>query len=117
LFAIYLSLVDGELGKPPVRFESDALRSLHALQRAGDGEGLAAQHFQLGARAEIVRRFFRPAEAGVRQAAEVIAARVAAAAGNRGGQQLVRPAVIAGKVGMHAASVQLIEQRVLGERR
>jgi hypothetical protein len=107
--------VNRQFGDPPTPFEGDAVGSLHAFQRAGHRVRLAAEHFQLGARLVIVGGFFRSAQTRVGQAAEVIAPRIAAAAGDGGGQQLVGAAVVAGEVGMYAPPIQLIQQRVLAE--
>jgi hypothetical protein len=67
-----------------MRFQCEAIRPLHAFERASDRERLAAEHFQLGPQLEVVGRVFRPPEPRIGQAAEVIAARVAAAAGDGG---------------------------------
>jgi hypothetical protein len=107
--------VNGQLGNSPLGLQGDAFRALHPFQGAGDREGLAAERFELGAHAEVVSRIFRPAETRIGQAAEIVAPRIAAATGDGGGQELVSAAVVAGKVGVHAPPVQLVEQRVLRE--
>jgi hypothetical protein len=86
LLAVDLGLVDRQLGEPPMRLKGNPIGALNAFQRTGDREGLAAEHFQFGTQLEVVGRFFRPAEARVGQAAEVVAAGVAAAASDGGGQ-------------------------------
>jgi hypothetical protein len=107
--------VDGELGQATLRFQCETVSALHSLQGTGDREWLAAEHFQLGAQFEVVGRVFRPAKSRISQAAEVIAARVAAAAGDGGGQELMGAPIVAGEVGMHPPPIQLIQQRVLGD--
>jgi len=107
--------VNRQLGATSLSLEGQAFGALHALERAGDRIRLAAEHFQLGARLVVVGGIFRAAQAGIRQAAEVIAPRVAAAARDGGREQLVSAAIVAGEIGVDALPVQVIEQRVLRE--
>jgi len=107
-----LFVVNLQAGQPPLRFQSDPVRPLHALERAGHRIRIAAEEFQFSALMEIGFRFIRPAEPGIRQAAEVVGSRITAAAGNGRIEQAMCLAVIAGKVGVHPAAVKLF-QRVL----
>ena len=102
-----------QLRHAALRLQGEAIRPLHALQRAGHRERLAAENFQLGADPEIVGGFFRPPEPRIGQAAEIVAPRIAAAAGDRGGEQLVSATIVAGEVGVDAPPIQFIQQGVL----
>jgi hypothetical protein len=105
--------VDRQFGQPPVRLQGNSIGALHAFQRTGDRERLAAENFQFRSDFEVVGRIVRPAEPRIDQAAEVVATRVAAAAGDGGGQQLVGATIVAGEVGVDAPPIQFIQQRVL----
>jgi hypothetical protein len=107
--------MNDEASSAAVGFEHDSLGALDSLQGFADRVGLAPEHFQLGALAEVGGRFVGAAESILHDAAVVEGPRVATAALNGGVQRVEGPADIAGEEGVHAAAVQLFEHGVLSE--
>jgi len=107
--------VNGQAGVAAVCFELNPLWTLNALQGFADRVRLAAEQFQLCAFAEVGACFIGPAEPTQHQAAVVKRPRVATAALNRGVERIEGAADVAGKEGMHAATVELFEHGVLRE--
>jgi hypothetical protein len=99
--------------RSPHGFQRQSLATLHSLQRAAYRKGLAAEGFQLCAEAKIDLGIFGTAQPHVRETAEVIRPRILAAASNGSREIVMRAAIVAGEVGMHASTIQVFKQPVL----
>jgi hypothetical protein len=104
-----------EACQAPAGFNRHPIRALDAFQRPADGNRFAASDLQLGAGPEISLGFVGAAQLRVRQPAEIISPRIAAAGGDRRREHFVRFFVVACEVSVHAASIHLFEQVVLRE--
>jgi hypothetical protein len=98
---------------PPLGLDRHPIAALNPFQRTANRERLAGGRLKRRAGREIGLGFIGPAEAGIAQAAEIIGPRIAAAGVDRRRQLFVGFPVIAGEIGMDAASIHFVKQRVL----
>jgi hypothetical protein len=115
---LLFALQGGQPGLGTEAFQRLAVFALDSLQRPGDVVELVdVLGLQFGAVLEVHLCVFLPAQPQVAQAAEIIAAGIAATGANGRSEGVIGLLIVLRKVGVYADSVSLTQDRVLGDDR